>query len=186
MLRALRRHICENLSDRRGLAAVEFAMMMPILVTLLLATVEIGRYAILYQKLDRTANTMADLVSQSQTITNTDINNLLAAVPNIMTPFSSTTLRKIIVSQVGLVSGVAKVNWQRSGAGTYAGTSKIGVQGGNATLPAGFTVTATESLIVAEVYYNFSPFIFAPVAPAKVLYRPAYYRPRIGDLETVQ
>lgn len=160
-------------------------MMLPILTTLLLASVEIGRYAILYQKVDRVASTMGDLVSQSQTITSTDISNLMAAVPNIMTPYSLATLGKVIVSQVGIVSGVAKVNWQRTGGGTYNGTSKVGTAGTNATLPSGLTVSATESLIVAEVYYSFSPFFFSKVAPAKILYRPAYFRPRIGQLSVI-
>ncbi len=40
-------------TDRRATVAVEFAMILPILTTLLLASVEIGRYAILYQKVDR-------------------------------------------------------------------------------------------------------------------------------------
>lgn len=184
-MRTLFRNFFEKLADRRGTVAVEFALMLPILTTLMLASFEIGRYAILYQKVDRVASTMGDLVSQSQTISNTDINNLMAAVPNIMIPYSLTTLGKVIVSQVGMVSGVPKVNWQRTGGGTYAGTSKIGAQGATATLPSGLTVSATESLIVAEVYYNFTPFIFAAVAPAKVLYRPAYFRPRIGDLTTI-
>lgn len=171
--------------DRRGAVAVEFALIMPVLVGLLLAIVEVGRYAILYQKLDRLASTMGDLVAQAQIISTTDVNNLMSAVPHILTPFTLGTNGKVIVSSVGLVSGVAKVNWQRTGGGTYAGISKVGAQGATAALPAGMTVPAGESLIVAEVYYSFTPFIYAAVLPAKVLYRPAYYRPRIGTLSVI-
>lgn len=184
-MRSLMHRLLAALRDRRGAVAVEFAMMMPVLIAMLLAIVEIGRYAILYQKIDRVASTMGDLVAQAQTISTTDINNLMVAVPNIMTPFALDTNGKVIVSSVGIVSGTAKVNWQRSGGGTYAGTSKIGTQGNAATLPVGLTVVAGESVIIAEVYYNFTPFIYGAVAPAKIIYRPAYYRPRIGDLSTI-
>ena len=101
----------------------------------------------------------------------------------------SATLPTLFMRAVGInsitVGARAVINRVNRGMELVLVMDNTGSAGGNATLPAGLTVSATESLIVAEVYYNFSPYFFAKVAPAKVLYRPAFFRPRIGDLETI-
>ena len=42
-----------------------------------------------------------------------------------------------------------------------------------------------EEVIVAEVYYNFTPWLAPQVAPATQLYHRAFYRPRQGPLTTL-
>ena len=51
--------------DRRGALAVEAAMAVPVLAVLLLGGVEVTRFVLLNQKLERTSATVADLVSRS-------------------------------------------------------------------------------------------------------------------------
>ena len=79
-----------------------------------------------------------------------------------------------------------KVDWQRAGGGTISVGSAVGVAGGTATLPAELTVRPGEEVIVAEVYYNFTPWLAPDVAPAAQLYHRAFFRPRQGPLTTLQ
>jgi Flp pilus assembly protein TadG len=174
--------------DKAGVAIAEFALAFPFLVLLLLGGFEIGRYVLLEQKLESVAVQTADLVSQAQSISTSELDDIFLAASSIMAPFSLGDKGVIIVTSVSASGGQpAKVNWQRAGGGTASATSLIGTPGGNATLPAGFVVRNGESLIVAEAFYNFTPLLNFPLVPlsAKQLYGEGLYRPRFGSLSTL-
>ena len=90
-----------------------------------------------------------------------------------------------IVSSVGVdASDDLVVNWQRTGPGALAATSEIGSEGDEATLPADLDIVAGETIIAAEVFYAFTPLFGVGLAP-RVIHRVAYYKPRLGSLETL-
>ena len=174
--------------DKAGVAIAEFALAFPFLVLLLLGGFEIGRYVLLEQKLESVAVQAADLVSQAQSISTSELDDIFLAASSVRTPFSLGDKGVIIGPAVSASGGQpAKVNWQRAGGGTASATSLIGTPGGNATLPAGFVVRNGESLIVAEAFYNFTPLLNYPLVPlgAKQLYGEGMYRPRFGSLSTL-
>ena len=81
--------------------------------------------------------------------------------------------------------------WQRtcpgngcSWSGTATNASRIGTEGGLATMPTGFTVSSTDNVIVAEVFYGFTPFFWRQM-PAGTLYHIALTRPRLSNLTTI-
>ena len=74
-------------ADRRGVALIEFGFAVPILIIMTFGTVELSRYVLLHQKLDRIAMTLADLIAQSEELAETDINNIFDAVSHIGQPF---------------------------------------------------------------------------------------------------
>lgn len=168
-----------------GLSLAEFAIMVPILTTLLLGGVDIGRLALLQQKLDRAASTVGDMVSQGQTITTAQLNDIFNSVAPVIQPFS-TIPGLVIVTSVGASGGAAPaINWQRSGGGSLAATSAIGKPGQTPKLPTGFVVRDGETVIVAESYYAFTPiFLPATVLPRQIYHR-SMYRPRLGSLTTI-
>jgi len=51
---------------RKDLSALEFALFLPVLLIALVGSVEVSRYIIILQKVDKTAYTIADMVSQSE------------------------------------------------------------------------------------------------------------------------
>jgi Flp pilus assembly protein TadG len=176
------------LRDKTGVAIAEFALAFPFLVLLLLGGFEVGRYVLLEQKLESVAVQTADLVSQAQSISTSELDDIFLAANSIMTPFSLGDKGVIIVTSVSASGGQpAKVNWQRAGGGTASATSLIGTPGGNATLPTGFVVRNGESVIIAEAFYNFTPILNFPLVPlgAKQLYSEGIYRPRFGSLSTL-
>ena len=73
--------------DRLGTVAVEMAVATPVVIGLLLSGVEVTRYVLLNQKIERATATMADLVSQSETLSEGGLVNLFAATAYVMDPF---------------------------------------------------------------------------------------------------
>jgi Flp pilus assembly protein TadG len=173
--------------DRRGIAFAETAVALSVLSVTTLAGVEIGRYVLLTQKLDRVSAAMADLAAQGQSISVGDLENLFAAAGEILKPFSFDGAGTVIVSSISKNgANPVKVDWQRAGGGDLSVGSAIGMEGGNATLPADFVVRSGEEVIVAEVYYNFTPWLTPQLAPATQLYHRSFFRPRQGLLTTLQ
>lgn len=181
-MRMLRQRLGRN---ERGAIMIEFAAIMPVLVVLLLAGVEVGRFALLNQKLDRLANSMGDLVSQGETITTSELNDIFSAAPLITWPFDVKANGVVVITSVGMVGATPTINWQRRGVGTITATSRIGGTSGTATLPAGFTLGASDTAIIAEVFYNFTPMFTGSLVSSSQLYHESFYRPRLGALTSV-
>jgi Flp pilus assembly protein TadG len=180
-------HLVNAWRDRRGAIAVEFAIVAPVLVALMVGTFEVTRYVLLHQKLDRMAVAASDLVSQGETISTAQLADIFAATELIAEPFSIGADGVVIISSAYRATGTltTKVAWQRTGTGTLTAASTLGLQGANATLPSGFTLKEGESVIVAEVFYQFRP-MFAPnLVPVARLYHRAVFRPRRGTLNTI-
>jgi Flp pilus assembly protein TadG len=171
--------------DSAGLAMVEFAACLPVLATLLLGGVDLSRYVMVSQKMNRVASGMGDLVAQAKTLSTSDLTNLYAATAYVASPFDFQHNGVVIISSISVVGGVMKINWQSRGSGTLNAASKIGVAGGTATLPTGLTVSGSDTLIAAEVYFNFTPLFNLSIMPARQLYHTAYFRPRLGSLNTL-
>lgn len=172
--------------SRRGALLPEFALAMPILVLLSLGGLEVSRYVLLHQKLDRVAATLGDLTAQAETLTVQEMDNLFEAVGYVIRPFEMGANGTVIVTAISASGGGApEVSWQRSGGGSYPATSAFGAAGGVATLPTGFVVRDGESLVVAEVFYSYTPWVAGGVTAASELYTRALFRPRFGAIASL-
>ncbi len=174
------------IKQQGGVAATEFALIAPILMLLFMGSVEITRYVIIAQKTEKAALTMSDLVAQSEDVSTDDLDVLIQAVGEIMKPMEFGASGFVIVSSVSRVgSNAASINWQYTGGGTWTHASQVGFQGGSATLPADIELDPNEGVIVAEVYYNFSPLMIPSILPASTIYRVGVFKPRLGELTSL-
>jgi hypothetical protein len=175
--------------DERGLAFLELAYSVPILVILLLGGVEISRYVFVHQKLERAAVTMADLLSQAYTLHEGEMAGLFEASAYVMNPFDMHTSGYVIASSIASESGgSATVMWQRTlggAGGSGGGGSRFGTQGGPALLPPDFTVREGDSVIAAEAYYAYTPIFFDFLLSPRVIQSSALFRPRFADLTEI-
>lgn len=170
-----------------GVAVVEFALVLPILMTLFYGTVEVSRYILIAQKVEKLAHSVANVTAQEATATKATLDQVMAASSDIMNPYSMTTNGVIIISSLYRPAGstsVASVNWRYQGGGSYAATSQLGDVGATPTVPGGFTFDERENIIAAEVYYEFSPLISTDFFGTTTIYRAAFYKPRFGALLT--
>lgn len=165
------------LRDDRGSVFVEFAMAMPVLSLLLLGGVELGRYVLLNQKLDRTVMTLSDLVASTTAVTIAEVDQIFAATSLVLEPFPLGAQGAVVISSVKEVSGAPQIVWQRTGGGSLSVSSAVGVQGGAATLSDNGLVTASEGVIIGEVFYEYQPW-FTDLIPSSVIRHQSVFRPR--------
>jgi Flp pilus assembly protein TadG len=174
---SIKRKLAGLAGDERGVSAVEFAMLLPLMLSLYLGSVEISQGIGADRKVTLTAHTISDLVSQVQSINNADMTNALNASVAIMAPFPTSNLQ-VIVSSVTIDStGKATVDWSD----TFNGTART--KGSTVTLPAALNV-ANTSLIWSEVQYTYKPVIGYVVTGTLTLKDQIYMRPRVSPSVT--
>jgi Flp pilus assembly protein TadG len=174
---------------RDGVALVDFALVLPLLLFLLLGCLEVGRYVLLNQKLSRAAIGTSDLVSQAKHAVVADIDQVFAATLHTMRPFTLGTDGVVVITSVSTddtLPVTPTISWQMSGGGTAAFASKVGATVGQpANLPAGFTMEENQDIIIAEVFYDYQPFFFGQVVSPKVIRYVGLHHPRLGPLRTL-
>jgi len=176
---------------QRGSVITEMAFLLPLLVMVIFSSVEISRYVLLHQKIDRTASTMADLVTRSNDISLAELTDYFESANAVMQPFQLAAEGAIIVSSIYQEEDQApRVNWQQTGGGTLSGiTSLFGATNSNATLPENFIMNDFEAVITVEVFYAYQPWLFDlsmfGFTEANTIYHRAFFRPRLGDLSVL-
>lgn len=185
MMTRLLKRFSKLLRDDRGGVLIEVAFIMPLMVSITLGGVELSRFVLLHQKMERVAATVADLASQVQTLSLADISNIMAAVEHVASPFELSADGAVIISDVGVTGGADPVvNWQETGAGSLSVVSHLGTAGSVATLPEGFVIANDDDVIVSEVFYSYEPVILGGVTGPALIYQRSFYRPRLGSLST--
>ena len=96
---------------KQGVAAVEFALILPILVVILLATFDGGRAIAAYMKMRAATYALASITNQYSTIQSVDMTSILGATSVVMAPYSSGT-PAVKISQMKINnSGVSTIEW---------------------------------------------------------------------------
>ena len=147
-----------------GAAAVEFAMLLPILIMLFFGVVETTLALVCRADVSLMASTAADLVSQVNTANTADISNVYAAAGTVLYPYYSggatgkPTIRITSVvydSTSGTPTTAGKVAWTctQSGTGTLTPASRSvnGIVTFNQPL-----MTTNGSVLMAEIAYNYA------------------------------
>jgi Flp pilus assembly protein TadG len=157
--------------DRRAIAAVEFALLLPLMVTLYLGGVEISQGIAADRKVTLTARSVADLAARVTTIDSSDMSNILNAGAAVMAPYGGASL-KVTLTCVKIDStGKATVSWSD----TLNGTARSA--GSNVTLPAALNVP-NRSLLWSEVQYAYKPVIGYVITGTLTLKDQMYMAPR--------
>ena len=181
----MRAFLARLLPDRRAIAATEFALILPVLVAFSAGTMEFSRLILLTQKLQSSSFILADLAARDRTLSEDQLDNIFLAIDNVVQPFDFPADGRAVVSSIGVNgSNQTVVNWQRAGSGSLTATSVIGEEGEAATLPDGLDISAGETVIAAEVFYQFTP-LFEIWLDPRVIHRISFYKPRLGTLETL-
>ncbi len=169
----VRHRLAQLRSDDRGVSAVEFALLLPLMVTLYLGSVEISQAISADRKVTMTSRTVADLISQVSSINNAGMTDVLNASSSVMAPFKTTTL-KVVVTSVNIdANGKATVTWSD----TFNGTARA--VGSTVTVPTALKI-ANSTLIWSEVSYVYTPAIGYIITGPLTLKDQLYMAPRIS------
>jgi Flp pilus assembly protein TadG len=160
--------------DRRGLAAVEFALLVPMMLVAFFGVVEISSGVAVDRKVSLIARTLADLTSQSTNVVDTDLDNFFAVAAAIMTPYPSApvqaTLSELYIDPNTLQ---ARVQWSqgKGGAAARAVSSPV-------VIPPALVVGGTY-LVYIEITYQYVPGVaYVMTSSGVTLNDVAYARPR--------
>ncbi|MEH7912030.1 TadE/TadG family type IV pilus assembly protein [Rhizobium laguerreae] len=168
--------------DGKGVAGIEMAILMPMLLLLLCGGGEIALYARSHFQASQMASTVADAISRYETLTASDVTSIFTVTSEIMGTDDFSKNGYMILSSVSRTGGATPiVAWQCKG-GALASTSKLGIVNKAATLPGSLTLDATDNVIVAEVFYRHTPIFSNFVSIEPQLYKTAVFRPRLGSL----
>ncbi|WP_085907249.1 TadE/TadG family type IV pilus assembly protein [Kiloniella majae] len=171
----------------KGVALIELALILPILLVMLSGVIEMSRYIWIHHKILRLTAEISDLVTQSRSMSATEMDVLFNAADYIIHPFDLSENGIIIVSSVsGTGEDPPRVNWKQCGAGNLGVTGTVGATGTVATIPNGLDVDPLDNIIIAEVYYDYKPLIFDSVVESNQISRVAIHSPRISALISIQ
>ena len=156
--------------DRRGVSAVEFALVAPMMIALYFGCVEISDGVAVDRKVSLTSAALANLVAQSTALTSTDMSNILDASTAIVQPYSSSNL-KMTVSCLS-IDGSKNVTtkWQ---------ATRNGGTGMSLTVPTDLKLANTQ-LILAQVSYAYTPIVGFTITGTLTLSDQMFMKPRIS------
>jgi Flp pilus assembly protein TadG len=157
--------------EKRGLAAIEFALLLPMMMTLFVGSVEMSTGVAIHRKVTLAAHTIADLSSQYTTITDADMTNILNASTDVMYPYPSGNLESVVSELSISAQGQATVVWSD----TLNGTARA--VGSTVTIPTNLA-TPNTYLLLGETSYNYAPSYGYVVTGAITLSDQMYVRPR--------
>ena len=156
--------------DTRGVAAMEFALIFPILFVLHIAAVEaLGVYQA-QRAISHIASTIADITAQNRVVTDAELNDILSASISMIHPLPNVGVQQRISSLSANGAGAITVDWTMR---------RSYVEPAAPSVPSGY-LGANESAIVSDVIYDYRP-TFGLFLPNTIRFvRHAYVRPRLS------
>lgn len=189
----LYKKLAANLKKHQeGVALIEFAITAPVLIGLLLSSVDITSYLVAHQRVSRASYTMSNLLTQmDKGLSESQVSDMMLALDEVSKPFSIgtdgiATMTAIVGEDNGGANLDYKVAWQRCyGPNTHsdrfgnAGTAVL-----SADIPTNTIVTDGQIIVITEIDYTFTPMIgFLPIG-GQIKYESSF-RPRRGTIENI-
>ena len=157
-----------------GIAATEFAIVLPFMLVLLVGGTELGDGMAINVKVSVTAHSVADMVTQNTSLSTASMQNILTGATSIIAPYPvNGNQLNVTVSEVSSdANGNQTLQWSKSYNGSTfgAGRTSLGANGNYAALtrPASLNGTVGNannannqndqvSFIVSEVSYAYTP-----------------------------
>jgi Flp pilus assembly protein TadG len=176
----LRRHLRRFGSDRDGVSAVEFAIILPFMLTLYLGSVELGDGLSIDFKATEVARTLTDLASQYVSIDPATMSTILGASSQVIAPYASANM-VVTLSEVSPTnaSGQGTITWSCSLNGTARSI------GSTVTLPNKLQTPSNVSIIWGEVTYPYTPSMGYVITGTINIYQTSYFYPRLSNSVTL-
>lgn len=163
-----------------GVAAVEFALILPIMITLYVGANEASVLISMDRKVQLISGAVGDLVARSEgSISSGTLDDYVKVASGMVSPYTAPDMVQIVSEVYVDPNGVAKVVWSKGYKNQTATASLNRVVGKVYPLPAPVIAIAKgQWVIVAETSLPYTP-LYGIVFKTKVnLYRENFYLPR--------
>ena len=163
------------LRDQKGVAALEFALVMPILLALYLGLVASAQAMSTYRKLSDATVEAANISSQYTAMSKGDPTLILAATSQIMAPISATPLSGVLSLVQTDANNNATVTWSCA----YNGGTPLNAA---ANIPLAAAVRQPNtSYFIVQMNCQFKPFVDQGAFPSTAMSSQAISLPRLSQ-----
>lgn len=169
-LRAFRR-------DSRGIAAVEFALVVPVMLVMYMGSIELSDAITVDRRLSHVAGALGDLVSRADgSLPTTTLTDYFKASEGVLTPYKTNSLKQVVTLVYVDNSGDATVEWSQGYNGGVAHTEDAVFD-----LPDEMANIAHDSyVVVSEATYSYVPLMSYFFSTNFGLSKQYFYMPRYG------
>lgn len=178
-LHALADRLREFRVAREAVAAVEFALILPVMLTMYVGSIELSQAFSMDQRVITIAGTTGDLVARTNgAIDTTTLNNYFQAAQAIMGPYSTTNLQQVVSVVAVDSTGNTTVEWSK---GYNGGTAQVCNQpyGGAHPIPSVMkNIAGGNIVVVSEATYIYPPMLGIFFKNNFVFYHQNFYLPR--------
>lgn len=142
---------CQHLwRANSGVSAVEFALIVPLMITLFIGAVEFGHALTIDRRVTAIASATGDLAAQVDEVDDNAVQDIFRASSEIIKPYGNATLSIVLTSVVADSNGNTTVDWSEA----HNGSARA--DGSSVSLPAGI-VQPDQCIVMAEVRYDYAP-----------------------------
>jgi Flp pilus assembly protein TadG len=168
--------------DDRGSAAVEFAVIVPLMLVMFFGMIEITSAVAVNRKISMVTQQLADLASRYTTVNDTDMTNFGIISDAMLTPYPSAPLQATITEvYIDPATGVARAQWSKGDAPRGTG-STVPVPLNLIAKDTSNNIIANQYLIFTEASYLYKPAVGYVMGVAGVtLSDKTYMRPRMAS-----
>ena len=164
--------------DQRGVSAVEFAFIAPVLIVFYFGMVETCQVLMAERKVVRTSSAIGDLVAQSAaTITvsgSGGLNDIMDIADTLMEPFNAGSSLKVCIASISSDSTNKKtVDWSKAKNGATCPAAGATVS----DMPSGL-MEANQSMIMSRVTYSYTGTLNMVIKSNPTFVKTFYLRPR--------
>jgi hypothetical protein len=132
-------------SNKQGLALVEFALFLPLILIMIFGVVEFTRYVVITQKAERSAYVLSNIMSQftpikfkesdTEASPTTIDNQVFPQFERVMDVFNTASDRVSIISSITRTGAAnnnssIRINWQRAGGGSLSSSEAVSLLNG--------------------------------------------------------
>lgn len=173
-------------TDRRGVAAVEFALLAPLMVMTYFGVAELTEGLMASRKVSSVASTIGDLTAQASSMTPPQVGDIFNVGQTLMQPYPVTgsVLRMRVTSVTVDSTNTPRVDWsQGSGMDALQKTAAVALPlapKANPTDPDTPFITKGQSVIMAEAHYQFASPVAHYLPASSDLHDTLYLFPRQG------
>jgi Flp pilus assembly protein TadG len=157
--------------EKKGIAAVEFALIAPFMISLYFGSIEISQGVTIDRKVSHASSALADLITQEQRVDDGQLEDIMNASSAIMMPYDAGQLRIVLVGVQIDNDGNATVAWSK---GRNATGPAIGA---TYAVPAGLVIPNTF-LVTARLEFDYTPIVGNVITGSITLNDEFFLRPR--------
>ena len=153
-LESLSRLLCRFRDAREGVAAIEAAIVLPVMALAYIGMVNFAQMVMINRKVTQLTSTLSDLTARLKSVPTTEISNIFKAAETVVLPYDASKVKMVIASVVIDADRVSRICW----ASSYPDPAAAPKRGDAVTLPDSARV-ANTSVIMAAASYDFTPLI---------------------------